>query len=182
MKILGILVSSLVLVTYLLTWSAYNNLYKAKEKSLWPTTPATIQKGDISYIPTKYGRRYVLDIDYAYSISNEKYTGYDRCYSAVTTRSKQPEWTQSQIAHCDTGKTILIHFNPQNPKQSTLRSFGPSNLFSSFNFLGLMLILILATAVLIQLIKLFPWWRFISVCVYCVAMVGGAGYIATIVN
>lgn len=82
----------------------------------WPTTMATVESKEVSRVQTEkssYNYHFVVELAYSYSVQGEFYSGYYK-------RPFDSEIDAWEFADSLTGKSVPIHYKPDNPAASIL--------------------------------------------------------------
>ena len=121
---LKILISrmSILVGVFLIIISAWY-LYRGIQCEYWPTTKGVVLKTDITR--SLAGRNgssasYSPKINYIYQVEGRYYTGCLRAIGELKGYSNT--WAKEILNHYSVGKTVLIHYDPENPEFAVLET------------------------------------------------------------
>jgi hypothetical protein len=92
----------------------YRSWRRWRDAESWPTTMATIESKEVNQVQSgKSSHYFVAELAYSYSVRGEFYSGYYK-------RPFESEIGAWEFADSLTGKSVLIHYKPNNPAISIL--------------------------------------------------------------
>jgi hypothetical protein len=99
---------------------------KARKRSAWPTVAGTLLSSEVvehrRSVSGKHGSRksvsYEPIVKYSYSVEGKNYSGKRIAADTVTMISKRA--AEKRIGRFSSATEILVHYDPEDPKQSVL--------------------------------------------------------------
>ena len=115
--------------------------YSENKMAHWPTASGKIISTRVEKVygeedddpGNEYSRttKYRLDklfVDYQFKVNKEKYVGEELHHQEKTYKTNSPVTIHRHMK----GKTLLVHYNPENPKQSTVKLHGQNTQYTVF--------------------------------------------------
>ena len=109
---------------FLMSWGGYE-MKGASESLDWPETPGSITSSHVSKETSRDSEQrlrttYYPNVAYQYQIAGRGYTGTRINFGG---RTGGMEWVaQRTVDRYPTGKTIIVHYNPQEPTYAVLEA------------------------------------------------------------